>query len=207
MRFYRNSSIERWVDALLANEQTVACNIATELAANDSIVWITRDLEAARAWARGASLGGERIGLIASGQGRRLAAHGLFVELKPDIATWMLAPSTDIRSSNALETVQNTYQVQGLELDYSVVCWDADLRRDNGKWRAHKLNGDDWSNDSLTDVALNGYRVLLTRSRKGMAVFVPPGDETGLDTTRRVDFYDGIANFLLASGARPLPMD
>jgi hypothetical protein len=82
----------------------------------------------------------------------------------------MLAPSTDIRSSNALETVQNQYQIQGLELDYCIVCWDADLRREGDKWVAYKLSGSDWQKDSLIEVAKNGYRVLLTRARKGACV-------------------------------------
>ena len=96
--------------------------------AHGNTIWLTRDLEAARKWVKRHCVGGQRSGLIASGQARRLAAEGLFVDHKPDIATWMLAPSSDIRSSNALETVQNQYQIQGLELDYCIVCWDAGAR-------------------------------------------------------------------------------
>ena len=77
---------------------------------------LSRDLEAGRSVARGRRVGDGRAGLIASGQARRLAAEGLFVDLKPSIAQWMLAPSGDIRSSNLLETVQNQFQIQGLEL-------------------------------------------------------------------------------------------
>ena len=132
------------------------------------------------------------------------AAEGLFVDYKPDIATWMLAPSTDIRSSNALETVQNQYQIQGLELDHCIVCWDADLRREAGKWTAYKLSGSDWQQDKLLDIAKNGYRVILTRARKGMVIFVPKGDPSGDDPTRNAAFYDGVAAFLLACGAQEL---
>jgi hypothetical protein len=147
---------------------------------------------------------GERVGLIASGQARRLAAEGLFVDLKPDIANWMLAPSEDIRSSNTLETVQNQYQVQGLELDYTVVCWDADLRRMDSSWHAFKLAGSTWKSDSMLDIAKNGYRVLLTRARKGMLIFVPTGDLSCRDVTRRPEYYDGIATFLEECGAYAL---
>ena len=128
------------------------------------------------------------------------------MDYKPDIATWMLAPSTDIRSSNALETVQNQYQVQGLELDYCIVCWDADLRRENAQWVAYKLSGSDWQKDSLLDVAKNGYRVLLTRARKGMVIFVPTGDRSGEDPTRNVEFYDAVWGFLKACGAKDLEL-
>ena len=79
----------------------------------------------------------------------------------------MLAPSTDIRSSNALETVQNQYQIQGLELDYCIVCWDADLRREGDKWVAYKLSGSDWQKDSLIEVAKNGTECCLLALEKG----------------------------------------
>lgn len=87
----------------------------------------------------------------------------------------MLAPSTDIRASNSLETVQNQYQIQGLELDFTIVAWDADLRREKNGWAAFKLSGSDWQRDKLIDVAKNGYRVILTRARQGMVIFVRRG--------------------------------
>ena len=142
--------------------------------------------------------------MIASGQGRRLAAEGLFVDLKPDIASWMLAPSGDIRSSNALETVQNQYRIQGLEIDYAIVCWDIDLRREHAGWQSYKLSGSDWKRDSEIEVSKNSYRVLLTRARKGMVIFVPQGDSTREDSTRQPEAYNAIAAHLVACGARML---
>ncbi|MBL8521370.1 MAG: DUF2075 domain-containing protein [Betaproteobacteria bacterium] len=201
MRYYRNSVVEEWAAALLLGKAALATKLADTMNQEGNTIFVTRDLNDARSWARANAFGGQRCGIIASGQARRLAAEGLFVDLKPDIATWMLAPSTDIRSSNALETVQNQYQVQGLELDYCIVCWDADLRWEGQSWRAYKLSGDDWKRDGLIDVALNGYRVLLTRARKGMIIFVPTGDSTDSDLTRRVAFYDGIYQYLLSCGA------
>ena len=167
MRYYRNAKVEEWVSSVLEGDESMAQSLAMTLAENGNSIWVTRSLEAARKWAKFRTVGGQRSGLIASSQARRLAAEGLFVDYKPDISTWMLAPSSDIRSSNALETVQNQYYIQGLELDYSVVCWDADLRRENETWAAYKLSGSDWQKDKLIDVAKNGYRVLLTRARKG----------------------------------------
>ena len=202
MRFYRNSAVEEWVAALLEGSIAVAVSHAAALAKHGNSIFLTRDLAAARRWAKRFAVGGQRAGIIASGQARRLAAEGLFVDHKPDIATWMLAPSSDIRSSNALETVQNQYQIQGLELDYCIVCWDADLRHNGFDWQAHKLSGSDWQNDSLLDVAKNGYRVILTRARKGMVIFVPTGDRSGQDKTRHVDYYDGVWEFLKKCGAR-----
>lgn len=204
MRYYRNAVVEEWVGALLDGDTPKANLYVATMETHQNTIWLTRDLEAARSWVKLRSVGGQRSGLIASGQARRLAAEGLFVDYKPDIATWMLAPSTDIRSSNSLETVQNQYQIQGLELDYCIVCWDADLRRENDEWVPYKLSGSDWQSDSLVDVAKNGYRVLLTRARKGMVIFVPTGDRSGEDSTRNVGFYDGIWAFLKECGAKEL---
>lgn len=204
MRYYRNSVVEEWVGAVLSGGTDAARTFVATMETHQNTIWLTRDLDVARRWVKRRSGGGQRSGIIASGQARRLAAEGLFVDYKPDIATWMLAPSSDVRSSNLLETVQNQYQVQGLELDYCIVCWDADLRREKHEWVAYKLSGSDWQKDTLVNVAMNGYRVLLTRARKGIVIFVPVGDSTGEDPTRDVKFYDGIWTFLKACGAKDL---
>jgi len=101
-----------------------------------------------------------------------------------------------------LETVQNQYQIQGLEIDYAIVCWDADLRREDSGWQSYKLSGADWRRDKALEISKNGYRVLLTRARKGMVIFVPRGDADGIDTTREVSQYDTIAEYLMRCGTR-----
>ncbi len=204
LRFYRNAVLETWADLCLKGDVTKARNTASEKMKEHPVL-LTRSLTDARAWIRSEVTLGERAGLIASGQGRRLAAEGMFVDQKPDIVNWMLAPSDDIRASSSLETVQNQYQIQGLELDYSLVCWDLDLRREDREWKAWKLHGAKWIKDNELEIAKNGYRVLLTRARKGMIVFVPRGDLDGRDMTREPSDYDAIAEYLLECGARALP--
>lgn len=204
MRFYRNSTIEQWASAVLDGTPAAAATLAARLSAAGHTIYLTRSLKVARNWGRETAVGTERVGLIASGQARRLAAEGLFVDQKPKIGDWMLAPTEDIRSSNALETVQNQFQIQGLELDYCIVCWDADLRREADEWKAYKIKGTDWQNDSSLDYAKNGYRVLLTRARKGMVIFVPNGALENEDSTRLPQFYDSIAGHLISCGARLL---
>lgn len=206
MRYYRNEKIEQWASDVLDNKShKKASKTAGYLERNGDVVYITRDLAKAREWVRSQSGDVYRAGLIASGQARRLAAEGLFVDHKPDIAAWMLEANRDIRSSNALETVQNQYQIQGLELDYAVVCWDVDLRRESGAWCAYKMRKTNWGRDSLLDVAKNGYRVLLTRARRGMVIFVPRGDLRRIDFTRVPEYYDGIWDHLCKCGAKELP--
>ncbi len=204
MRYYRNGGLERWAEHVLDDRVEAAAALARELDERGDTVWITRDLVAARQWVRSRKVGQDRVGIIASGQARRLAAEGLFVDFKPDIANWMLKPSGDVRSANMLETVQNQYQVQGLELDYTLVCWDGDLRRSAHGWSAWKMNGADWNKDKELGFAKNGYRVLLTRARKGMIVFVPRGDINGEDETRPPAMYSAIAEHLIQCGAREL---
>ncbi len=202
MRYYRNGDLERWASHVLDGRVEDSAQLARELDARGDTVWITRSLVAARRWVRERRVGQERAGIIASGQARRLAAEGLFVDLKPDIAAWMLSPGGDVRSANMLETVQNQYQVQGLELDYTIVCWDGDLRRVAHSWRAFKVSGSGWKSDKDLGIAKNSYRVLLTRARKGMIVFVPRGDPTGEDETRPPTMYDDIAAYLIRCGGR-----
>lgn len=205
LRYYRNVGLERWADSVLANRVEEASLLASQLDAGGDTVWITRSLPHARRWVRDRRVGQECAGIIASGQARRLAAEGLFVDFKPDIAAWMLASGDDVRSSNMLETVQNQYQVQGLELDYTIVCWDGDLRRGSNGWQAWKMIGANWKKDRELEIASNGYRVLLTRARKAMVVFVPRGDQLGEDETRPAAMYDEIAGYLVKCGARELP--
>lgn len=204
MRFYRNGDIEKWADYLLANRTNEARSLAEKLSARNDTIWITRSLNDARRWIRERRIAEQKAGIIASGQARRLSAEGLFVDFKPDIAKWMLAPSGDVRSANMLETVQNQYQIQGLELDYTIVCWDGDLRRVNSDWSSYKMIGADWKKFDDLETARNGYRVLLTRARKGMIVFVPSGDRHEVDMTRDPKMYDAIAEYLIECGGTPL---
>lgn len=204
LRYYRNTRIEEWVAAVLDGDAKAARRIAKSFADADT-VWLTRSLQDGKSWIRNHRVGEQRGGIVGSGNGARLAAEGLFVGLKPSIADWMLKPDGDIRSSNMLETIQNQYQIQGLEIDWALVCWDLDLRRSSSGWTAHKLSGTKWqARPASLDVAKNGYRVLLTRARKGMAIFVPTGDATGIDETRPAVAYEDIADFLLRCGAQSM---
>lgn len=203
MRYYRNRVIDSWADAVLKGDSNLAAMLSDEMRNNGNSVWLTRDLSTARNWAKNNMLGEQRGGLIGSAQGKRLAAEGLFTNHKPAIAEWMLTPSTDIRSSCALETIQNQYQIQGLELDVTIVCWDIDLRWSESGWSAHSISGSDWQNGNLA-IARSGYRVLLTRARREMIIFVPRGDLRGEDSTRDRKYYDSTAHYLISCGVREL---
>ena len=203
IRYYRNQGIEEWAHEVMDGTCEAANTIASRLHESDQI-FVTRDLDQARKWIREKRVGDERVGMIASSAARRLIAEGIYVQPQSEsnIAQWMLAPSGDVRSSNMLEIAVTQFQIQGLEVDYTLVCWGADLRRENGKWTSHQVRGAGWSKSkAMLKFRQNTYRVLLTRARKGMVIFVPKGDETGEDETRDIEFYNGIYNYLIASGA------
>jgi hypothetical protein len=101
-----------------------------------------------------------------------------------------------------LEEVQNQYQIQGLEIDHAVVCWDLDLRREEGDWACYNVNGDGWQKGTTQlESRLNSYRVLLTRSRLSMIIFVPLGVDPEVDQTRDAAKYQQIADYLISCGA------
>ena len=166
---------------------------------------ITRNLPTAREWLREKARGSERFGLVASSGAARLRPEGLHVKSEISAESWFLNDRFDVRSSFALEEVGTEFDVQGLELDWSGLCWDADLRFGHDGWEKFKFRGTVWQNVNLEAnqrYLVNAYRVLLTRARQGMVIFVPNGDDR--DVTRPTKFYDGTYDYLCACGAEPL---
>ena len=202
MRSYRSEKVSAFVHALLEESAIEAKTIFNEIE-NYPIV-ITRDITQAKMWiSNKAMIGNYRTGIIASSSGGRLKPYGINVKEKIDPQAWFLNDKYDIRSSNFLELVATEFDIQGLELDWACVAWDADLRRAATGWEHKNFIGTAWRNVNNTvrqNYLLNSYRVLLTRARQGMVIFVPEGDVNGLDETRRPEFYDSIYNYLLACG-------
>lgn len=162
---------------------------------------ITRDLDRAKAWVREKARGSQRYGLLATSGALRLKPEGIFVKNKIDEANWFLNGKDDVRSCYALEDVATEFGVQGLEIDYAIVAWDADFRMCHGKWAYKKFKGTAWNNiDKREDQIYlkNAYRVLLTRSRQGMVLYIPKGNDE--DETRKPIFYDETYNYLTDLG-------
>jgi hypothetical protein len=207
IRSLRTSRGTEWVDAVLNNDAPAARAIAA--ATPELPYYITRDANAWRAALRARSRGLRRAGLVASAGARRLRAEGLGVQV-PDIADWFLKRWPDIRSSEALETFATEYDCQGLELDVVGLAWGGDFLRHAGQWRARRFAGHQWQivrGAEESRYILNTYRVLLTRARYETIIWVPPGSpahDPFHDETRPAGEMDALADFLLASGARPL---
>ncbi len=206
IRSYRSSKQSDFVDALLSNDCENAKKLYNELFDNYP-VYITRDINLAKKWARNKVRGSERCGVIACSSAQRLKPYGLYVPKDIDVNKWFLAPKNDLRSSNAMEVVASEFKIQGLEIDWSVVCWDADLRRKNNDWDYYNFSGTKWNHRNKKDqkrYLLNAYRVLLTRARQGMVIFVPEGEDPDIDATRNKEFYNSIYSYLLKCGIKTL---
>ena len=204
VRSFRAENLSGFVGALLENRPEQASTIMRTLTHRYPI-WITRNLSAARSWLRRSARGTERYGLVAASGAYRLKAEGLHVKAGIDPRNWFLNDRFDVRSCYYLEDVATEFDVQGLELDWCGVCWDADLRYRDGDWRYMSFRGSNWQNVRAKDrqlFLLNAYRVLLTRARQGMVIYVPKGDET--DHTRLSNFFDGTFDYLIECGLRDI---
>ena len=200
VRSFRSEKVSGFVKALLDVEIDTARRYLKETLPTFPIV-LTRNLDQAKNWLRSQARGTERYGLLASSGGHRLRPIGLNVQDGIDVTNWFLNSKEDVRSSYALEQVATEFDIQGLELDWTCVAWDADLSRTHSGWSYRNFIGSKWQNvkDSTRQLYLkNAYRVLLTRARQGMVIFVPHGDEG--DPTRPIKHYDSICNYLYDIG-------
>jgi hypothetical protein len=200
LRSFRADKVSAFVKALLDLDRVAARHSLATFRERYPIV-ISRDLAAAKRWVKGKARANERFGLLGSSKAMRLRPHAVEVRLAADPIHYFLAEPQDVRSSFYLEDCATEFQVQGLELDWACVAWDADLRMGAAEWSHHDFSGSKWK--SIRSVEnqrnlKNAYRVLLTRARQGMAIFVPPGDCE--DPTRPPAFYDKTFEYLRGLG-------
>ena len=196
MRSFRAENVSAFVKALLDCEKDTAREIFGKLCSRFPI-FITRDLEKAKNWVRSKARGSERYGLLASSKAMRLKPHAVDIRVDVDPVHYFLNDSEDVRSSYYLEDAATEFQVQGLELDWACVTWDADLRFNGAGWNFHDFRGSNWNNINKAELRTylqNAYRVLLTRARQGMAIFIPEGSVD--DPTRSPRFYDPTFDYL-----------
>jgi hypothetical protein len=203
LRSFKGQQLSEFVDALLNREVERARRVFGEL--EQYPIAMTRSLETARNWLRAHQRGTRRSGLVASSGARRLLAHGLDVTVDLDVENWFLNPRDDVRSSFFLEVPATEFGIQGLELDWVGLCWGGDLVPDDSGWIYRKFGGTEWQhvrNRQTQQYIINKYRVLLTRAREGLVIWVPPGDAT--DLTRPPALYNKVADYLKTCGIREI---
>lgn len=203
IRSFRTPDLAAFVKAVL-DVDTQQAKLLYETI-RDKYPIITRDLNKAKTWVKKHCQGTTRYGLLASSGGLRLKPESIFVKNEISVANWFLNGKDDVRSSYALEDVVTEFDIQGLELDYSIVAWDADYRYVDGAWTYNNFVGTRWKNVTSEDKQLylkNAYRVLLTRARQGMALYIPAGSDE--DHTRKREWYNGTFSYLQEIGIEVL---
>ena len=209
MRSFRAEKVSLFVHQLLDLKKDEAAKTLKDL--KDYPIVLTRSLDVAKQWLKNHARGSERYGILASSKAERLKAISINVRYQPDFVHWFLEDESDIRSSNALEDTLTEFKVQGLEIDWACVAWDADLRlnKEHTAWKHCQLrSGTKWQNinkEINQQYQINAYRVLLTRARQGMVIVVPNGDHgVPPDETRKPEWYDGIYNYLKEIGIKEI---
>lgn len=200
MRSFRAETVSQFVKAVLDCEGAKAAELLANLSDRYPIV-LTRDLQRAKRWIREHARGSERYGLVASSGAQRLKPHAIDIRVEINPVHWFLNDADDTRSSWYLEDAATEFQVQGLELDWVCMTWDADLRFAQSGWSYNAFRGSQWTSVRKPDrqqYLRNAYRVLLTRARQGMVIFVPPGDS--VDVTRTPGYYDSTFEYLSGLG-------
>jgi len=200
MRSFRAENVSGFVKTLLDCEVGEARKAFDGLRDRYPIV-LTRDLAKAKKWIRSRARGTERTGLVASSKAMRLKPHAIDIRVAIDPVQYFLNDRDDTRSSDFLEDCATEFQVQGLELDWACVNWDGDLRYAGAGWSFHDFRGSQWETIRQPDRQVylrNAYRVLLTRARQGMVLFIPPGDVG--DPTRPPHNYDPTFKYLEGLG-------
>lgn len=202
LRSFRSENVAALVKNILDVNLERSRELYREIQDNYPIA-ITRDSNKAKEWVKNKAKGSQRYGMTASSSAKRLRQYGVWVQSNVDAPSWFLNDKDDVRSSYFLEETATQFVVQGLELDWTIVCWDADLRFNGKHFEHYDFVGSKWQNVNKPEnvqYLKNAYRVLLTRARQGFIIFVPYGDEK--DKTRKPEFYDNIYNYLKEIGIR-----
>jgi hypothetical protein len=209
LRAYRNAGFGEWVDALLSADVDHARQLARAMTSVPAVV--TRELGAMKEWLLLRRRGGRRPGLVVSSGATRLVADGLLPAPMSNelhaIENWFLRCWPDFRGSDALEIPLSEFGCQGLELDYVGLSWGGDLvwSQNPPSWMPRRMRAPTWQVIRRTDAAryrLNSYRVLLTRAREGVCIYVPRGSAD--DPTRSPLEFNAIAEALVAAGCAVL---
>jgi hypothetical protein len=204
LRSFRSEKLALFVKCLLDEEIELAKETYEELK-KSYLVLITRKFDVAKNWVKKKARGTERYGLLASSEGKRLRAEGIWVPSEINHVGWFLNEKDNVDSSYYLEVAASEFKVQGLEIDYAVLAWDADLRYTSNGFEYFKFRGTKWNHvnqEQRQHYLKNAYRVLMTRARQGLIIYIPEGDEE--DPSRLTKYYEGTYQYLKHVGIKEI---
>ncbi len=199
MRSFRAERVSTLVKQVLDSDADKARHTLNDIGKYPMV--LTRNLRKAKAWLRDNARGSERYGMVVSSQAERLRPHAIDVRPRINPVHWFLEGKEDVRSSYYLEDVVTEFEVQGLEIDWACVTWDADFRYTSDGWEHWSFKGSRWNRIHKSENQVcqkNAYRVLLTRARQGMVIVIPEGDSN--DPTRDKSYYDPTFDYLRGIG-------
>lgn len=207
LRSIRAENLAAFVDAILCMRIETAKNILSDL--DRYPIRITRDLKKAKQWVKENARPNERYGALASSKGQRLKPEALILlppnSKKEQVIPWFLGDKKKVNSSYYMEDVATEFQIQGLEIDWAVVAWDADFRYSEEGWKQYQFRGSKWTNikkEEIRRYQINAYRVILTRARRGMVIYVPVGSDE--DHTRKSEFYSSTYDYFKQIGIKEI---
>ena len=207
LRSIRAENLAALVDAILCMQVETAKNILQEL--DRYPIRMTRDLKKAKQWVKNNARPNERYGALASSKGQRLKPEALILlppnSSETEVIPWFLGDKANVNFSYYMEDVATEFQVQGLEIDWAVVAWDADFRYSEQGWKQYQFRGSKWMNinkDEIRRYQINAYRVILTRARRGMVIYIPEGNNE--DHTRKCEFYNSTYNYFKQIGIKEI---
>lgn len=204
LRSFRSEKLALFVKCLLDEEIELAKETYEELKKSYPVL-ITRKFDVAKNWVKKKARGTERYGLLASSEGKRLRAEGIWVPSEINHVGWFLNEKDNVDSSYYLEVAASEFKVQGLEIDYAVLAWDADLRYTSNGFDYFKFRGTKWNHvnqEQRQHYLKNAYRVLMTRARQGLIIYIPEGDEE--DPSRLTEYYEGTYQYLKHVGIKEI---
>lgn len=174
VRSFRSEKLSEFIHELLNKKVEDAKYLYDEFKDVYPIL-ITRNYDLAKRWIKNNARGSERFGVLASSNARRLRPFGIDVKRDINASNWFLDGKEDIRSSYYMECVATEFEIQGLELDWTVVSWGADFHIKENNWVYQAFKGTKWqkiNQEIKKKYLLNAYRVLLTRARQGFIIFI-----------------------------------
>lgn len=212
LRSIRSKRLSEFINKMLSvKDKDVTHNLCIDVLEHKYPIYLTRNIEEARNWLKNITRGTEKSGVLVTKEAARFKPHAIHVidKDKNSYIRWFLNDKDNIYSSNYLEDAATEIQVQGLELDYTCVFWDADVRYNGKEWEYYSFNSTSsrWNqvkDDMKIQYMLNAYRVLLTRARQGMVICVPEGSND--DLTRKSEFYDKTYEYLKSLGLGKPPV-
>ena len=205
IRTPRARNLSEFAEAVLSNKPEQA-KIAISKFDNYPIC-ITRDLKLAEQFVLRNTQRKERCGKLCSSNSKILGKYSHCFDNIDNwhFANWML-DDFGRDSSNSLIFSASEFNIQGLEIDWSLLGWDMDMYYSNGEWHEQRMltkKRFEESTEIQKKHILNSYRVLLTRARKGMIIYIPKSSdfEDNYDVSQ---YMDSTYDYLKSCGIKDI---